>query len=396
MTQTPSAADILTELIRFDSVSSRSNLPIVDWIEGYLDARGVKCRRYPDETGEKANLLATLGPADRPGYVLSGHTDVVPVEGQDWSVDPFGGEILEDRLYGRGASDMKGYLACVLAKVDAMRQAPLERPLHLLFSHDEEVGCVGVRSALADMATWEVRPAGCFVGEPTGMDIVIGHKGKRSVRAEITGMTGHSSLAPHFVNAVEYGARLTTFVSNIGRELAEAGPRDPLYDMPHSTAHVGVLTGGTQLNIVPDHCRLDFEFRVIGDDDADHLVERVTQFAKDELVPAMRQVHDAAGITFTDMSEIPGLETDPGDDLVAFGKALAGRNAHGKVAFGTEGGLFTAMAGIPTIVVGPGRIDRAHKADEFITLAELQQCCLFLDRLIVACSAPGMRAAGEH
>lgn len=385
MTSSPSAADILTDLIGFDSVSSRSNLPVIEWIEAFLSARGVSSVRYPDKTEPKANLAATIGPADVPGYILSGHTDVVPVEGQDWTVDPFAGDIVGDRLYGRGSSDMKGFVACVLSRVDSMLAAPLSKPLHLVFSYDEEVGCVGVRVALEGLAQWPVRPLGCFVGEPTDMDVVVGHKGKRSVRVEITGKTGHSSLAPNFVNAAEYGARLTTFISDIGRELAAGGARDELYDMPHSTAHVGVLRSGTQLNIVPDQCVLDFEFRVVAADDADALVDRVKTFAETELVPAMQAVAPETGIVFTDLSEIPGLDTDPSEEIIVLAKRLAGRNAHSKVAYGTEGGLFTRMAGIPTVVIGPGRIDRAHKADEFVLLSELDQCCEFLDRLIAEC-----------
>jgi len=385
MTSSPTAAAILTDLIGFDSVSSRSNLPVIEWIEAFLSDRGVSSVRYPDKTEPKANLVATIGPADVPGYILSGHTDVVPVEGQDWTVDPFAGDIVGERLYGRGSSDMKGFVACVLSRVDAMLAAPLSKPLHLVFSYDEEVGCVGVRVALEGLAEWPVKPLGCFVGEPTDMDVVVGHKGKRSVRVEITGKTGHSSLAPNFVNAAEYGARLTTFISDIGRELASGGARDELYDMPHSTAHVGVLRSGTQLNIVPDQCVLDFEFRVVAADDADALVDRVKAFAETELVPAMQAVAPETGIVFTDLSEIPGLDTDPSEDIIVVAKRLAGRNAHSKVAYGTEGGLFTKMAGIPTVVIGPGRIDRAHKADEFVLLSELDQCCGFLDRLIAEC-----------
>ncbi len=382
------AAEILSALIRFDSVSSRSNLPIIDWIEAFLADRNVTATRIADAAGEKANLVATIGPPDVPGYILSGHTDVVPVDGQDWTVEPFGGEHVDGRVYGRGASDMKGFLACVLSRVDAMTRADLARPLHLVFSYDEEVGCVGVRSAIRALVDWDVLPAGCFVGEPTDMEVVIAHKGKRSVRAEITGKTGHSSLAPNFVNAAEYGARLTAFISDIGRELAAGGARDPLYDMPHSTAHVGVLHAGTQLNIVPERCVIDFEFRVIAADDADALVERVVAFARTELEPAMQRIDPDTGIAFQDISEIPGLETDPSDDLIALTKQLAGRNAHAKVAYGTEGGLFTRLADIPTVVIGPGKIERAHKADEFILVSELDRCCGFLDRLIAECRKP--------
>ncbi len=379
------AEDILATLIAFDTVSHKSNLDLIAWVEEYLERHGVASSRVYDDTGEKANLIATIGPKDAPGIILSGHVDVVPVEGQPWSTDPFEATVIDGKVYGRGSSDMKGFCACVLAAVPQMVAANLTTPLHILLSYDEEIGCIGVRGAIQQIAEWPVLPRACIVGEPTMMQVVIGHKTKRSIRVTVRGKTGHSSLAPDFVNAVEYAARLTVFISDIGRELATSGAVDPLYDVGHTTAHVGMLHGGTQLNIVPDEAVFDFEFRAVGEDDADALVARVEEYAREVLEPMMRAVDPAAGINFHTISEVDGLDTAPEADVVAFAKGLANRNDHAKVAFGTEGGLFQTMADIPTVVIGPGDIGRAHKADEYIRLDELHAGTAFIERLIGRC-----------
>ncbi len=381
-----SAAEILSRLIAFDTTSHKSNLDLLDWVEEYLTGYGIKSERVYDPTGMKANLVATIGNRSTPGFVLSGHTDVVPVEGQDWSLPPFEGLVREGRVLGRGASDMKGFLACSLAAVPDMVASPLKRPLHLLFSHDEEVGCIGVRSALEVMNNWDTKPLGCFVGEPTSMQVIIGHKAKRSMRAIVRGRAGHSSLAPEAVNAAEYAARLAVFISDIGRRLRDSGPRDALYDIPHTTAHVGVLTGGTQLNIVPESAHLDFEFRAIAEDDPDALLDEVIDYARTVLEPDMQSVVASCGIDFEQISMIPGLTTDADAEIVTLAKHLSNRNSHQKVAFGTESGLI-AEIGIPTIVMGPGSIEQAHKPDEFVDIDQLESCSAFLSALINHCRA---------
>ncbi len=280
--------EILAALVGFDTVSRNSNLPLIAWIEDYLGRLGVPSRRIPDATGSKANLWATIGPTGVPGTILSGHTDVVPVDGQTWASDPFRLAERGGRLYGRGAADMKGFDACCLAAVPAMLAEPLARPIHLSFSHDEEVGCVGVRSLIAVLPQEPAMPSACIVGEPTGMNVVIGHKGKRSFRVTVSGRTCHSSLAPHGVNAVEYAARLIVQIREIGKRLENHGPRDPLYDVPFSTAHTGVVQGGTALNIVPDACTFEFEFRAIAADDIDALGEEAMAYARNVLEPEMR------------------------------------------------------------------------------------------------------------
>jgi acetylornithine deacetylase len=382
MSRLQSTAEILAALVGFDTTSRNSNLAVVAWIEDYLDRLGVVHERITDGSGDKANLWATIGPAVPGGYILSGHTDVVPVDGQIWTGDPFRLDTRDDRLYGRGSADMKGFLACCLAAVPAMRD--LGRPIHLAFSHDEEVGCVGVPSLIAHLADKGVRPAACFVGEPTGMNVVIGHKGKRSFRVDVRGRTCHSSLAPAGVNAVEYAARLIVKIRDLADRLAREGKRDPLYDIPFTTAHTGVVQGGTALNIVPDAASFQFEFRPLAADDIDALADEVMAYARGRLEPEMTAIAPEAGFTFETISGFPGLDTPAGAEVVGLAKSLAARTGHGKVAFGTEAGLF-AQAGIATVVIGPGSIEQAHKADEFIAASELEGCGAFLDRLIAHC-----------
>jgi len=371
--------EVLEALVGFDTTSRNSNLALVEWVEAYLDRFGVAHERVPDKTGSKANVWATIGPSGMPGTILSGHTDVVPVDGQSWSTDPFRLTERNGRLYGRGATDMKGFDACCLAALPDMVAAPLTRPIHL--SYDEEVGCIGVRGMIARLKRAEMKPAACFVGEPTEMGVVIGHKGKRSFRVTVHGKTCHSSLAPRGVNAVEYAARLIVKIRDISDRLARTGVHDPLYDVPYTTAHTGVVHGGTALNIVPDACTFEFEFRPLATDDVGSLVDEVMADARERLELEMRAVDPAARMVFEQISEFPGLETPASSDVVGFAKRLAGMNEHGKVAFGTEAGLF-ALAGIPAVVIGPGSIDQAHKSDEYIEVSQLEACSAFLDRLI--------------
>jgi acetylornithine deacetylase len=282
---------------------------------------------------------------------------------------------------------MKGFLASCLAAVPNMKAQNLANPIHLAFSYDEEVGCVGVRGLLRKLAAAPVKPRACFVGEPTSMDVVVGHKGKRSVRVLVRGKASHSSLAPQGVNAVEWGALLVARIRAIADRLAADGSRDELYDMPFSTGHVGVFHGGTVLNIVPHEAEIRFEFRTLAADDGDALVQEVISYARDELEPRMKAVDPAAGFTFDVYAGFPGLDTDPNAGVTTLAKSLAGRNGHSKVAYGTEAGLFVDMAGIPTVIVGPGSITQAHKPDEYIEIAELERCAAFIDRLIAHCRA---------
>jgi acetylornithine deacetylase len=377
--------EILSALVAFDTTSRNSNLAIIDWIERHLDGLGFESERIYDATGRKANLHATIGPAEVPGYILSGHTDVVPVDGQVWSGDPFSLRVADGRAYGRGVCDMKGFLAVCLTSAEKMRADELKRPIHLAFSYDEEVGCVGARGIVERLAKRPVKPLGCFVGEPTQMSVVIGHKGKRSVRVKVRGFACHSSLAPQGVNAAEFAALLVAHIRGLADRLAAEGARDAMYDVPFSTPHVGVLRGGTALNIVPDEAEIVFEVRTIGADDPDVLVEGIVRHARETLEPRMTAVEPAAGFDFHVFAGFPGLDTVPEAEVVTLAKSLAGSNRHSKVAFGTEAGLFEYIAGVPSVVIGPGSIDQAHKADEWIALSELEKCARFVERLVERC-----------
>jgi len=384
----PTTRELLKRLVAFDTTSRHSNLRLVEAVEDWLERHGVASRRVYDATGRKANLFATIGPARPDGVILSGHVDTVPVDDQDWSGDPFQLREDGDRLIGRGTSDMKGFDAVALAKVPAMVKADLARPIHLALTYDEEVGCLGVRTLLEKLQAEGFEAAGCVVGEPSGMAVVLGHKGKHSFDVAVSGRECHSAMAPEGVNAVEFGARLIAKISDIGRRLAVEGPFDPAYAVPHATTHVGTCRGGTALNIVPDACRLAFELRHFTAQPAEPLVAEIEAFARDELEPAMRAVAPEAGVRFTRTSRVPGFDIAADHAFVRTTARLAGAGLGGKVAFATEAGLFAEWLRVPTVVCGPGDIAQAHRPDESVTVEQLAACERFVDRLIDAMTRP--------
>lgn len=385
---TETATEILAQLIGFDTTSRNSNLPLIAWIETLLARHGVPFERVLDPTGTKACLWATVGPRDVPGYVLSGHTDTVPVDDQDWATDPFALTEIGSRLYGRGTADMKGFAAVCLSKLPQMLAQPLKAPIHICLSHDEEIGCVGVRNALERIDELSpVKPIAAFVGEPTNMAVVVAHKSKWSYRVTVHGRACHSSLAPQGVNAIDAAAEIIVKIREIARRFESEGPRDALYDVPFSTAHTGLIVGGTALNIVPEHCSFEFEFRTLAGVDHQPFEDEVRAFVAREVEPWMKARDPQTGVHIELLNGFPGFDTPPESEVTGLAKRLAGRNDHTKVAYGTEAGLFVALAGIPTIVVGPGSIGQAHIPDEFIEKAELEKCGLFLDRLIDHCRA---------
>ena len=379
---------ILADLVAFDTISDRSNLPLIAYIESYLASLGVSGQRIVDDTGQKASLWVTIGPEDKAGLVLSGHTDVVPVAGQDWTHNPF--ELVErdGRYYGRGTTDMKGFVAVCLAMVPEMIEADLKTPINLAISYDEEIGCVGVRPMLHEVARKPITPLGCFVGEPTRMQVIIGHKGKHGVRATFRGLARHSSIAPDGVNAIEYAADLITEIRRRAVLLAQEAEQNSLYDVPHSTLLTSIVHGGAALNIVPDHCTVEFECRGIGITESRQVTDAIVAWAKAEIEPAMRKRHPECGIDFEEILDYPALDTPAENPIVTLAKQLAGRNDHAKVAFGTEASLFVDMAGVPSVVVGPGRIAQAHTPDEFIEISQLESCGNFVARLIAHCAKP--------
>jgi len=374
--------ELIEKLISFDTTSRESNLELIDFISDYLGDLGIESVLVPNDEGTKANLFATVGAPGTPGIMLSGHTDVVPVDGQSWDTAPFAVTEKSGRLYGRGTSDMKSFIAIALAKLPEFMDRGLKTPLHLAFSYDEEVGCIGVRRLIDKIKAFPVKPAMCIVGEPTSMEVVVGHKGKRSYVAQVRGLEAHSSLAPEGVNAVEYAAELITHIRGMAQRIAVTGPHDPLYDITHTTVHTGMVNGGTALNIVPKDCRIDFEFRYVGGEDPRSIEREIYDYAKKVLEPEMKAISDDTGIDIECVNDMPGLDIGADEEAVTFVKALAGRNDHAKVAFGTEAGLFEKRGGIPAVVCGPGAIAQAHKPNEYIEISQIEECEVFFSRLM--------------
>ena len=376
----PETRAMIEWLIAFDTTSRNSNLELIHYVRDYLAELGVQSELVHGDEGRKANLYATLGPTDRPGIALSGHTDVVPIDNQDWTRDPWKVSEHDGRLFGRGTCDMKSFVAVALAHAPRFLEAGLATPIHLCLSYDEEVGCKGVRPLLDFLASRPIRPAMCVVGEPTEMKVITGHKGKTSIRCHVRGKEAHSSLAPQGVNAVNAAARVVGYLADMAARKAAEGPFDEDFDVPYTTVHTGTIEGGTQLNIVPGHCRFEFEFRFLPQDDPQALLAEVQRYAEREVQPAMQAVDPATGFDWEQIAGFPGLDLAPDAEVIELAKSLSGGNATGKVAFGTEAGLFDA-GGIPAVVCGPGSIDQAHKPDEFIALEQVALCERFMQRL---------------
>jgi acetylornithine deacetylase len=373
-----SAKELLGQLVSFDTTSRNSNLPIIDFIEGYLSSHGVTSTRIPDETGEKSSLFATIGPVDVAGIGLSGHTDVVPVDGQDWESDPFAMIEKDGKLFGRGTCDMKGFLACVLAKVPDYVAKPLKTPIHIVFSYDEEVGCTGVRPMIAEMGEQIVKPKMVVVGEPTSMSVVDAHKGPVRWSVDVTGRPAHSSLAPLGVNSIAAASALITELGRIEEELKTA-PYDERFMPPYTTLQVTEITGGNASNIVPEHTWFGWEIRAMPGVDPDAIEARLRAKA-DELLGPMREVAPEADIKIARTNHVPAFAADSEGETLALALKLAGQNETYAVSYATEASLFE-MAGAPSVVCGPGDIAQAHTANEWIRIEELDKCLTFLDRV---------------
>jgi acetylornithine deacetylase len=371
----------LERLVGFATVSRDSNLDLIDYVRAELAGLGIASQMVASDDGRKANLFATIGPADRAGVVLSGHTDVVPCEGQAWTSDPFAVRRDDGRLYGRGTADMKGFIACSLAMAREAVGRSLATPIHLAFSYDEEVGCIGVRRLLDMLSQLPVRPRFCIVGEPTLMQVATAHKGKASWRVVAHGLEAHSSLAPYGVNAIHLAVDLIAHIRAMQDEIAASGRRDGDYDVPFTTLHVGRIAGGETINIVPNRASFDFELRYLPGDDAGEMFRRI-EAAADEIAEAARARFAGARLAFEPLVGYPALDTAPDNEVVAFVKSLTGANATTKISFGTEGGLYQQRLGVPTVVCGPGAIAVAHKPDEYVEAAQLEACTAFLARLI--------------
>ena len=371
---------MIRNLVEFDTTSANSNLELIQFIAEHLEHLGATTRLTRNADGTKANIFATFGPAHLPGIVLSGHTDVVPANGQDWQSDPFIASLRDNRLYGRGTADMKSFIAIVLAMAPHFATAPLRQPLHLAFSYDEEVGCLGVRSLIEDLSNLPVKPALCIVGEPTEMGVIVGHKGKKSVTCTVHGKEGHSALNHKGVNAVEIAADLVSKIRSIQKRIRQDGPFEDGYDPPYTTVHTGVMHGGTALNIIPRQCQFEFEIRNLPSHDPETIMAELRGHAQD-LVPDMLAVDMATGIMFDERNTTVGLSVSEDSEPAKLACHLTGHNHTSKVAFTTEAGLFAA-AGIPAVVCGPGSISQAHRPDEFITLDQVAKCERFMHDLL--------------
>ena len=372
--------DILARLIGFETVSSRSNMALMQYVQGVLAKAGIAAVLIPDAAGTKANLYASVGPAG-PGVMLSGHTDVVPVEGQAWSVPPFTLTERDGRYHGRGAADMKGFVACAIAAMVAAAGRELRVPLHLALSYDEEVGCLGVGSLIDLLAAAPVRPSMCIVGEPTGMQVATGHKGKVALRTTCVGREGHSALAPMALNALYLATDFVGVVRGVQARVMAEGLRDGDYDVPYSTLHVGLLRGGVQVNIVPHLAVVDWEIRSLAGEDVEALIGEVRAGAE-AIVAPLRAEFPEAQIRVERLWDYPGLGTPTDAGVVRFVQSLTGANGTIKVAFGTEGGLFDARLGVPTVICGPGSMAQGHKPDEYVSVEQMARCEAMLAALV--------------
>ena len=385
MTDQRSTLSFLRDLIAFPTVSRDPNRALIEYCADYLRSIGAVVEIIAADSGDKANLYATIGPDMVPGVMLSGHTDVVPVDGQLWTKPPFEAVVESGRVYGRGTADMKGFVAAALscAGIAAQRhlQTPLQKPLHLALSYDEEIGCVGVRSLIDMLAAAPVKPAMCIVGEPTAMAIATGHKGKTAIEAACVGSAAHSALAPQAVNAIHLACDLIAQIRHLQDDMITDGAQDSAYDIPYTTLHAGLITSGVALNIVPDHAVVTFEIRNLAADDPEEILRRLRRAIAPVIAVARKRAAEA-DIVFKVINSYPGLETSLDEAVVAMVAELTGRDERIKVAFGTEGGLFSQRLGIPAVVCGPGSMEQGHKADEFVTLAQLDSCDAMLASLV--------------
>lgn len=391
----PASLDWVRRLIEFDTTSRNSNMDLIDAVRAYLEQAGIEAVLTRDASGAYANLFATVPAADgrsSGGIVLSGHTDVVPVDGQDWDSDPFKPVIVGDKLFARGSCDMKGFIGAALTLLPRMQAARLSQPLHFALSFDEEVGCLGAPLMIEELQRRGVAPAGCIVGEPTSMRAVVAHKGINLYRCCVHGHAAHSSLTPHGVNAIEYAARLICHVRETAERFRKEGPFDEYFDVPFSTAQTSLIKGGNAVNTVPASCDFVFEYRNLPHVDPARIFASIEAFAREQLVPEMRAVVPSASIEFEQMCQAPGLLDDTEKDpeqasITQLVRALTADQQRRKVAYGTEAGLFQ-RAGIPAVVCGPGSIEQAHRANEFLELSQLAECERFLEKLIVSVSEP--------
>ncbi len=375
---------MIERLISFKTVSRDSNLGLIEWVRDYLQGYGAKTRLTYDASGKKANLFATLGESAKPGLILSGHTDVVPVDGQNWDTDPFIATERDGKLYARGSADMKGFIGIILAQaprvVAALENGRLDAPLHYALSYDEEVGCLGVRNLIRDLEQNNIKPAGCVVGEPTSMQPIVAHKGMNRFRCSVHGREAHSSYVTFGVNAIEYAAKMIVHIRQIAERLAQLERRDYGFTVPYSTMSTGIIRGGIAANVVPKECEFQFDLRTLPQASPDALFQEIKMHSE-ALAAEMRRIDPNSGIELSWESHTVGLASSESDAIVQWAKKLARQDSVGKVSYGTEAGLFQKM-GVQTVILGPGDIAEAHRPNEFVALDQLAQCEAFVGRIL--------------
>lgn len=386
-----STKEMLETLVSFDTTSRNSNLELIEFIQGVLDEEAIPSQLTFDRSRNKANLWATIGPPDRSGIVLSGHTDVVPVDGQQWETDPFSLVESDGRLFGRGTSDMKGFIAVCLTSIPKIKRFHPELPIHFAFSYDEEIGCVGVRELLKSLSTQKVKPAMCLVGEPTDLRVIRGHKGRVAARCHFKGEPCHSSQTHRGVNAIEMAAEGITYLKRMGLRFKQEGPFDDECVPPYTTVQTGVIEGGSALNIVPEHCSFEFEMRGLPSVNTLELADEFFTYCRSTLEPEMKKGSPQSGINWEINSEYPPLDIDRESEVVKLIQTLTGESTSTKVSFGTEAGLFQ-NEGIPAVVCGPGSIDQAHRPNEYISIGQLDRC----ERLVEDVVAHFARGADQR
>lgn len=370
--------ELIARLVSFPTISERSNLGLIDWAEGYLSAHGARCRRTMNEEGTKANLFATIGPEVAGGVVLSGHSDVVPVEGQSWSSDPFVVTERNGRLYGRGTADMKSFLAIAMALAPEFAARPLRRPIHIAMSYDEEIGCLGVASMIQDIMANLPPPGLVIIGEPTSMRLVTGHKGVNLFRTRVIGRAAHSSQPHRGAGAILAAGRLIDYLWRLGEEQRQQ--RDPRFEPPWTTVQVGLIEGGTAVNILPAECSFFWEYRNLPSQDSSAIRKLFEDYCEREVLPGLREFAPEARIETEAVALVPPLAQEENGAAEALVRRLTGANESAAVSFATEGGLFQ-RAGLSTVVCGPGSIDQAHQPDEYIELEQIEACIAFMRRL---------------
>src|SRR6266851_3683946 len=381
MRVTASPSEILRRLVAFDTVSAKSNLALIDWVVEYLQGHGIAADLTFSNARDKANLFATIGPADAGGgVILSGHTDVVPVIGQPWDTDPFALVERDDKLYGRGTADMKSFIAIVLALVPEFKARPLKRPLHLALSFDEEVGCFGAPHLIESLPRGAARPSLVVVGEPTNMAVANAHKGCHVFTTAVTGLAAHSSAPQRGVNAILAASEIIQFIAGLAGEARAASRPESGFEPPYTSFNIGTIAGGSAMNIIPRDCEFTWEFRPLPGEDTAAIRDRIDRFIAADLLPRLRRVHPGADVTTRALASIPGLVAQPGSPAEELARQLTGANQSTVVAYGTEAGLFKG-AGIPAVICGPGSMEQGHQPNEFITIEQVEAGTAFQRRL---------------